>query len=146
MLFLLFLSLDLHINTNRNMAGPPGSKYYNIFLDYKISLTSKDNFEVFDEERFTLLKQINDHGSLSAAAEAMAISYRKAWGLIHEAEESVGFMLVEKQRGGKEGGRSELTVEGKKLLGAYLELRGEFDAAIHKITKKFFHKINDQPL
>lgn len=128
------------------MAGPPGSKYYNIFLDYKISLTSKDNFEVFDEERFTLLKQINDHGSLSAAAEAMVISYRKAWGLIHEAEESVGFMLVEKQRGGKEGGRSELTVEGKKLLGAYLELRGEFDAAIHKITKKFFHKINDQPL
>lgn len=128
------------------MAGPIGSKYYNIFLDYKISLTSKDNFEVFDEERFTLLKQINDRGSLSAAADAMAISYRKAWGLIHEAEESVGFMLVEKQRGGKDGGRSELTVEGKKLLGAYIELRGEFDAAIHKITKKFFHKINDQPL
>ncbi len=128
------------------MAGPPGSKYYNIFLDYKINLTGKENFEVFDEERFTLLKQIHEHGSLAAAAEAMSISYRKAWGLIREAEESMGFMLVEKQRGGKEGGSSELTVEGKKLLDAYLELRGEFDAAIHKITKKFFHKINDQPL
>ena len=101
------------------MAGPPGSKYYNIFLDYKINLTGKENFEVFDEERFTLLKQIHEHGSLAAAAEAMSISYRKAWGLIRDAEESMGFMLVEKQRGGKEGGRSELTVEGKKLLDTY---------------------------
>ncbi|WP_170830090.1 winged helix-turn-helix domain-containing protein [Williamwhitmania taraxaci] len=128
------------------MAGPPGSKYYNIFLDYKISLTGKDNFEVFDEERFILLQNIQDRGSLAGAAEAMAISYRKAWGLIREAEESVGFVLVEKQRGGKDGGRSELTAEGQKLLEAYLELRVEFDAAIHKITKKFFHRLNDQPL
>ena len=125
------------------MAGPPGSKYFDIFLDYQIGLVGKANVEIFDEERFTLLLEIQKQGSLAAAADAMHISYRKAWGLLHDAEEAIGFALVEKQRGGKEGGRSDLTEEGKKLVEAYLELRGEFDSAIYKITKKFFHRLNE---
>lgn len=55
-------------------------------------------------------------------------------------------MLVEKQRGGKEGGRSELTVEGKKLLDAYLELRESLMQQFIRLQRNFFHKINDQPL
>jgi molybdate transport system regulatory protein len=125
------------------MAGSKGSKYYDIFLKFKVWLENTKGQGILGDGKFELLEMIDKHGSLSAAADKMGISYRKAWGNVREAEEKLGFMLVEKHRGGAQGGNSVLTPEGKKLVEAYKELLAEFDDAIHLITKKFFNKLNN---
>lgn len=124
------------------MAGPKGSKYFDIFLKYKIRLENTNGESILGDGKFDLIKSIGELGSLKAAADRMGISYRKAWGNVKDAEEKLGFSLVEKHRGGQHGGQSFLTEEGKKLIEAYDELMLEFDTSIYKITKKFFNKIN----
>ena len=125
------------------MAGSKGSKYYDIFLDFSIFLKHKeDNHPVLTEEHFELLLDISKLGSLAASAEKMQISYRKAWELVRQSEKTLGFQLIEKHRGGKDGGNSVLTEEGKKLIVAYKALRNDFDTSVKKIVKDFFQTIN----
>ena len=124
------------------MAGPKGSKYYNVFLDYKFWLQTKDGENVIGKGTHELIRQIKKEGSIQKAAEKMGISYRKAWGNIKKAEQLLGFSLVDKQRGGVGGGKTSISEEGEKLLSAFDELKVEFDAAIYFIAKKFFNEIN----
>jgi len=128
------------------MAGPKGSKYYNIFLDYAIRLDHSEQGNVIDEYRFKLLKSVKEKGSLKGASDEMGVSYRKAWGNVEEIEQKLGFKLLERQRGGATGGSTSLTPEGEKLVEAYEELRNEFNEAIYKTTRKFFHTINESEL
>lgn len=127
------------------MAGPKGSKYYNIFLKHQVWLESVGGEQIISEEVLKLLKLINETKSLKAAAEKIGISYRKAWGDLKDSEEKLGFSIVEKSRGGEHGGQSELTTEGLELIDAYTELVGDIDDSIKKVTKKFFHSINKSP-
>lgn len=124
------------------MAGPKGSKYYDIFLKFKVWLENTEGESILGNGKFELIDYIDQLGSLKAAADKLGISYRKAWGMIREAEEKLGFCLTDKRRGGQHGGNSVLTAEGKILIEAYKELLQEFDDAIHQITKKFFNKVN----
>lgn len=125
------------------MAGSKGSKYYDIFLNYEILLEHKQAGIVLNDYTFQLLKTINEQGSLKAATDKMGISYRKAWGNIEEIENILSFKLVERQRGGTQGGKTSLTPDGIKLIDAHKSLRNEFDKALKEITRQFFHNLND---
>ncbi len=61
-----------------------------------------------------LLRAIAEHGTLTAAAAAVSVSYRWAWGLVDDLERRVGAPLVMLQRG--RGAR--LTPLGERLLAA----------------------------
>ena len=61
---------------------------------------------------FALLQEISNHGSLSAAASQLGISYRSAWNLIQEWTDFLGFPLIVTTRG--QG--ASLTPLGKKLI------------------------------
>jgi molybdate transport system regulatory protein len=124
------------------MAGPKGSRYYNVFLKFKVWLENTEGESILGNGKFELIDYIDQLGSLKAAADKMGISYRKAWGMIKDAEEKLGFCLTDKHRGGQHGGNSVLTKEGKEMIEAYKELLVEFDDAIYQITKKFFNKVN----
>lgn len=124
------------------MAGPKGSKYYDVFLKFKVWLENTEGESILGNGKFELVDYIDQLGSLKAAADQLGISYRKAWGMLKDAEEKLGFCLTEKHRGGQHGGNSVLTTEGKELIEAYKELLTEFDEAIYQITKKFFNKVN----
>ena len=87
------------------MAGPKGSKYYDVFLKYRIWLEDIKENDIVGNGKFNLLFAIRDQGSLIQAAQKMKISYRKAWGNIREIEQQLGFQLVQKERGGKNGGQ-----------------------------------------
>jgi molybdate transport system regulatory protein len=124
------------------MAGPRGSKYYDIFLKQQLHLVTKEDDIVIKEEGFTLLTGIKKEQSIVAAARNMGISYRKAWGLLREIEFVLGFQLVGKHRGGKAGGKTDLTRDGEDLTEAYLLLKKEIDLAVHDNVKLFFNRIN----
>lgn len=125
------------------MAGPKGSKYYDVFLKYQINLETVDDEKILDREGFGLLDAVNKTGSLAAAAAEMDMSYRKAWGIVRELEEKLGFNLVCKQRGGAEGGHTRLSEEGNRLISAYNELTEQFNTSMKEVTRKFFRSINE---
>ncbi len=86
----------------------------------------------FGDGRVRLLQAIDTEGSLRAAAEALGISYRKAWGDLKDAEACFARPLLAKTRGGVDGGRTVLTAEGRALIGAYLAFRKKVDAAVRR--------------
>jgi len=66
-----------------------------------------------------LLQAIADHGSISAAARGMGMSYRRAWLLVESANGAFRQPLVEKLTGGDGGGGARLTETGKEVLRRY---------------------------
>ncbi|MFO7574511.1 MAG: LysR family transcriptional regulator [Bacteroidales bacterium] len=125
------------------MAGPKGSKYYDIFLNYNVWLETRGEDVVISAEGLDLLKEVSLNESIVKSAQNMKISYRKAWGLLREVEDLLGFRLIEKHRGGASGGKTILTREGKALVTAYEDLNSEIDIAMKEIAKRFFRRIND---
>jgi molybdate transport system regulatory protein len=124
------------------MAGPIGSKYYDIFVKHNVQLITDEENIVIDEEGFRLLIEIEKEQSIVTAAKNMKISYRKAWGLLHDIEYVLGFSLAGKKRGGKAGGRTTFTPEGKILLEAFTTMKTELEVSDKEIVRAFFRKIN----
>lgn len=124
------------------MAGPIGSKYYDIFVKHNVQLVTNEEDIVINEEGFRLLLEIEKEQSIVAAANNMKISYRKAWGLLRDIEYVLGFSLAGRKRGGKAGGRTIFTPEGKILLEAFTTLKTELEISDKEIIRAFFRKIN----
>jgi molybdate transport system regulatory protein len=110
---------------------------FEIFLNYKLWLSSVTGEGIIEEDRYKLLQLIKGRGSLKAAAEEMKMSYRKAWGDLKKAEELLGYELIIRHRGGKDGGESLLTDKAIKLLEAYNELHTRMDDAVEKAYEEF---------
>lgn len=125
------------------MAGTKGSKYYDIFLKHRVWLENIQGQDIVGDGKFDLLLSIDELQSLMAAADNLEISYRKAWGNLREIEQRLGFPIVEKHRGGKEGGKTMLNTEGKKLISAYKEFLTDIDTLMHDAAKEFWAKVND---
>jgi 8-oxo-dGTP diphosphatase len=79
----------------------------------------KDGRFVLGEGRAGLLRAIKRHGSLRAAAAALGISYRHAWGMLRKMELAMGRPAVRSLRGGRARGQTQLTEEGEEALSAY---------------------------
>lgn len=79
----------------------------------------------FDEEgrlgpgKVTLLERIAREGSISAAGRSMNMSYKRAWELVSEINDSFAEPLVSAQTGGKSGGGAVLTERGQELIRHY---------------------------
>ncbi|WP_135363551.1 TOBE domain-containing protein [Halosimplex halophilum] len=76
----------------------------------------------FDERDAALLRAVAAEGSLNAAAAALGRSYSRAHARIGDLEDAAG-PLVERRRGGSEGGGSRLTAEARELLAEFDRLR-----------------------
>ena len=125
------------------MAGHKGDPYYDIFLRYEMWLETIGKERILDGEGFDLLVDLDRTGSLTATARNLGMSYRKAWGMLHDVERHLGFNLTEKRRGGASGGRTILSEQGRQLVRAYNSLRHETDIAMKSIAKVFFNRINE---
>ena len=78
---------------------------------------------VFGEGTYGLLDEIRKNKSISAAAKATNMSYRHAWDLIKEVEKHLEEPVIKTQKGGKYGGKSEVTSAGLSLLTSYQKLK-----------------------
>ncbi|WP_353635262.1 TOBE domain-containing protein [Halobacterium sp. NMX12-1] len=79
-----------------------------------------------DTRDVALLRAIDDEGSLSSAAESLGRSYAHAQRRVVELEDAFG-SLVERQRGGTDGGGSELTEAATELLATFERVQTSFE-------------------
>lgn len=80
-----------------------------------------------------MLRAIDEHGSMHAAAEALGRSYPHLQRRVVELEDAVG-QLTERVRGGKGGGGTRLTDAARDLVGRFERLRVEL-AGVTTVTE-----------
>lgn len=78
--------------------------------------------ETVDERDAALLRAVAAEGSLNAAASTLGRSYSRAHARIGDLEDAAG-PLVERRRGGTEGGGSRLTDAARELLAEFDRLQ-----------------------
>lgn len=69
--------------------------------------------------KIDLLKKIDEHGSIAAAARAMGMSYRRAWLLVDELNKLFIKPVVKKRLGGSTQGGASLTSFARQLVQRY---------------------------
>lgn len=101
----------------------------------KISIEKEDLF--FDSRTKLLLLLIQDTHSVRNACKQMALSYSKAWNMINYMEKELGYEVVERKHGGKNGGKTYLTKEGAEFLEKY----EVFEENIRQFAKVEFDRL-----
>jgi molybdate transport system regulatory protein len=82
----------------------------------------------------TLLGSLETAGSITAAAKAAGLSYKAAWDAIDAMNNLAGKPLVATTVGGKGGGGTRLTAQGRELLVAYRAVAQEQERFLAKIN------------
>jgi len=92
--------------------------------------------EFLGGERINLLEKIDELGSITKAAKAVGISYKTAWDTVNLINNLAENPLVDRLAGGKGGGGTSLTVEGKKVIVQF--------KAIQEEHQKFLKNLEDR--
>jgi molybdate transport system regulatory protein len=77
-----------------------------------------------------LLEAIEQNGSISAAARAMGMSYKRAWDLVDTMNKSFREPLVATATGGSHGGGAQITEFGYEVLRRYRDIEAKANQAI----------------
>jgi molybdate transport system regulatory protein len=101
----------------------------------KVSLCKSD--QVFlGEDRIRLLEMIDEHGSITKAAKAVGISYKTAWDTMDAINNLSEKPLFVRMAGGKAGGGTRLTDEGREVIRKFRVIQEEHDKFLSNITRK----------
>ena len=81
--------------------------------------------EFLGSDRIHLLEKIDELGSITKAAKGVGISYKTAWDTINMINNLAEKPLVDRLTGGKGGGGTSLTAEGKKVIRQFKTIQEE---------------------
>ncbi len=98
----------------------------------RLVLSKEEDF--FGPEVYELLKAIDETGSIQAAAARMHISYTKGWKMVNQVEKEMGLLFLNRLSGGKNGGSSEITGEGRLFMERYHAMEED----MKRICQQFF--------
>lgn len=102
----------------------------------KLSLAREALF--FGPGPATLLRLIDETGSVRTACVRMKLSYSKGWQILNLLEEELGAQVIDRRPGGQEGGSSILTGLGRDLLHRYEELASEGQKQVNRLFDRIF--------
>lgn len=107
----------------------------------RITFWDENGEKFFGEGPARLLMGIEEHGSLRSAAISMDMAYTKALKLMKNAESALGFSLTTRTTGGRAGGGSILTPEGKAWLSRYEAYTKACEEMNWQLFRKFYPKV-----
>lgn len=90
-------------------------------LSLRVDLSPDDAGRV-GPGKIALLEAVRDQQSISAAARKLDMSYRRAWLLLDDLNQSFKTSVVATATGGKRGGGARLTAAGEQIIKHYREL------------------------
>lgn len=100
----------------------------------KLSFTSEIG-QFLNDNRIRLLDAIAKHGSLSAAARSLPMSYKAAWDALNSMNNISAQPLVIRSAGGKNGGGTQLTPYAKKLISMYKAMEIEYQQSLERLQQ-----------
>ncbi|OAA83912.1 NTP transferase domain-containing protein [Clostridium ljungdahlii] len=101
----------------------------------KISIEKESLF--FNSRTKLLLILIQNTHSVRNACKHMALSYSKAWNMLNQLEEELGYAVVKRKHGGRNGGKTYLTEEGMEFLKKY----EQFEHNVRQYAKDEFDRL-----
>jgi molybdate transport system regulatory protein len=111
------------------------SKKTNIGLSGNLWLNLAEH-KFLGSGRIDLLEKIHEHGSITKAAKAVGVSYKTAWDTVNLINNLAEKPLVDRLTGGKGGGGTSLTAEGKRVLAQFTTIQEEH--------RKFLKNLEDR--
>ena len=84
-----------------------------------------------------LIERIAESGSISAAARAMKMSYRRAWQLVESLNRDFREPVVTTAIGGQRGGGARVTPFGRRVVAAYRAMETKSSGAIARELQQF---------
>lgn len=107
---------------------------------FPLTLHAELTLRVGDEllanaKRIELLRQIGLTENLTLSARIAGFSYKGAWDTIEQMTRLTGDSLLERQAGGKGGGRTRLTERGRQLLKNFMLAQAEHARFIGRLNK-----------
>lgn len=96
----------------------------------------RDNKNYLGGSRITLLERIDELGSITKAAKAVGISYKTAWDTINLINNLAEKPLVDRLTGGKGGGGTSLTAEGKKVVQQFKTIQEEHGKFLRNLEQR----------
>ncbi len=90
----------------------------------------------FSERLKLLLFLISDTHNMRVSCAYSGIAHSMAWDMINKLEQNLNIRIVERRRGGKDGGSTHLTTAGEEFLQNYLE----FESYIYTIAQEEYYK------
>jgi len=106
---------------------------FNVWLE-------KDGKVVLSPWRVRLLETIEATGSISAAAEALDLPYRRAWEKVHEIEVQLGSKVLDTAIGGAQGGGARLTESAKHAIAQFHAFADGLEVEVGRRYRSAFRK------
>ena len=123
-------------NVSAENLGAENSGDRKIRPRIKVQLTGSEPF--FGPGVRTLLEWIREEGSVRDACEKMGLSYSKGRKMLDRAEKELGYTIVERSPGGKNGGGARVSDDGLKLLEKYERFEKELTEAAEEKYREIF--------
>ena len=102
----------------RVVSDPPGRVKPAVDTRFRLRLTRGDDI-LLGPGKVDLLEAIAREGSITAAAKALHMSYRRAWLLVDTMNRNFRAPVVEAGAGGAQGGGAALTSLGHEVVARY---------------------------
>ena len=96
---------------------------------------NKNRKAFLESRRIELLEKIAEHGSISKASKAAGMSYKGAWDAVNSMNNLADKPLTVNVTGGRSGGGTFLTEEGKSLIQMFRMVEHEHGKALLNIGK-----------
>jgi molybdate transport system regulatory protein len=96
----------------------------------------KTDMEFLGSDRIALLEKIDECGSITKAAKAVGICYKTAWDTIDAINNLSEKPLFIRMTGGKSGGGTKLTAEGKEVIRKYKIIQEEHEKFLTNLEDK----------
>lgn len=116
--------------------------YQKLKLNYKIWVETDTHVSILGQGKWKLLRAIKETGSLKAAVENQGLSYRQTWAKLKNIEEKLGFHIIEKTRGGADGGQTKLTTQGEKIVEFFDKVYAGFEPHVNKVFQQLIDELN----
>lgn len=97
---------------------------------------NRDNNKFLGGDRIRLLEKIDELGSITKAAKAVGICYKTAWDTVSAINNLAEKPLVDSLTGGKGGGGTCLTAEGKRIVSQFNHIQEEMRAYLNGLEEK----------
>lgn len=122
-----------------------GSSYDHLLVQHSLRKSSPEiKIQIVREKPFygpgaqLLLQLTAETGSLLEACRRMGISYSKGRKIIAIMEQQLEHPILESRQGGKDGGHSAVTEEGRQLMERYTAFCLEAKQCVHDLFEKYF--------
>ncbi|MDX8127308.1 MULTISPECIES: TOBE domain-containing protein [Methylomonas] len=90
---------------------------------------------ILDRRMISLLRAIEQSGSINQAAKQAGLSYKGAWQMIERANNLAPKVLVATATGGSKGGGTKLTAAGLSLLKLFARLEDQHRALLQQLNQ-----------